>query len=187
MPDYSKAVAYKIQCLDEDIKEIYVGSSCNFTRRKCEHKSDCNTEHSKKYNYKVYQFIRDNGGWDNWRIVPIEKIKCIDKIEMLIEETKIIEREKATLNAKKAHSTKEEKKEYYDEYRKTYNPKYYEENKEQILEQSKIYRDENKEKTKESRKEKVLCECGKEIVKNRKARHIKSQYHIDRTVPPTNS
>ena len=62
MPNYEKCVMYKIICNDTTIKDIYVGSTCNFTRRKCGHKSDCNNANTSRYNLKVYQFIRTNGG-----------------------------------------------------------------------------------------------------------------------------
>lgn len=37
MPDYSKTIIYKIQHEDDE-SLVYVGSTTNFTRRKCEHK-----------------------------------------------------------------------------------------------------------------------------------------------------
>ena len=53
---------YKIY-LNED---VYVGSTNNFNRRMMEHKRKYNDPNSKAYNRAVYQFIRDNGGWDNF-------------------------------------------------------------------------------------------------------------------------
>ena len=34
MPDYSKCFIYKLCCRDASIEEIYIGSTCNLTRRK---------------------------------------------------------------------------------------------------------------------------------------------------------
>ena len=33
---------YKIYCKDESIKDIYIGSTSNFKRRKRDHRSRCN-------------------------------------------------------------------------------------------------------------------------------------------------
>ena len=66
MIDYVKTIIYKICCNDETIKECYVGHTTNFKQRKIEHKFACCNENSKSYNCKVYSFIRDNGGFNNW-------------------------------------------------------------------------------------------------------------------------
>ena len=71
--DYSKTIIYKICCNDLNVKEIYVGSTCNFIKRKSKHKDSCNNIKSKQYNYKLYQFIRDNQGWENFSMIEIEK------------------------------------------------------------------------------------------------------------------
>jgi hypothetical protein len=61
-----KGSVYKIYCKDSSITEFYVGSSCDFHQRKRKHKSSCNNPKDKQYNYKVYRYIRNNGGFDNW-------------------------------------------------------------------------------------------------------------------------
>ena len=30
-------------------------------------------------NMKIYQFIRDNGGWDNWTMIEVAKFVCDSK------------------------------------------------------------------------------------------------------------
>ena len=60
--DYTNTIIYKLVCIDINIKELYVGHTTNFTKRKYAHKYGCNNETSKKYNLHVYQFIRNNGG-----------------------------------------------------------------------------------------------------------------------------
>ena len=52
--------------------------------------------------------------------------------------------------------------------------KYRENNKETIAEKHKIYRDENKERINLQEREKIVCECGCEINKNNRTRHLKS-------------
>jgi len=59
MPDYSKCIIYKLCCKDLNIKEIYVGSTCNFTKRKWGHKTRFYSEN----NYKEYQIMKENGGF----------------------------------------------------------------------------------------------------------------------------
>ena len=90
MPDYSKCIIYKITCNDTSITECYVGSTCNFTRRKSQHKHKCNNVNTTGYNIPLYKFIRDNGGWDNFTMSPIKKFPCSDKMEKLIEELNIV-------------------------------------------------------------------------------------------------
>ena len=90
-------IIYKISCLDEDITFIYIGSTINYTRRKSGHKSKCNNENNKEYNYKLYQTIRNNGGWINWIMAPIEKLIC-SKIEGKIREDYHMTEHKANLN-----------------------------------------------------------------------------------------
>jgi hypothetical protein len=76
--DYEKTVFYKFVCNDLNIKDVYIGSTTDFTKRKNCHKSRCNKENNKKYHLKIYQTIRENGGWDNWKMIEIEKYKCND-------------------------------------------------------------------------------------------------------------
>ena len=52
---------------------MYVGHTTDYTRRKNNHKKD-----SKEFSYKLYKMIRDNGGWENWDMVEIEKYQCTD-------------------------------------------------------------------------------------------------------------
>ena len=95
MPDYSKVFVYKICCRDALIEEIYIGSTCNLTRRKNAHKSACNNEANKSF---VYQFIRDHGGWDNWDLIMIENFSCNTKMEKDKKERFWIETLKPKLN-----------------------------------------------------------------------------------------
>ena len=96
--DYSNTIIYKIVCKDPIITDCYVGHTTDFVKRKSLHKSDCNNEKSKKYNYYVYQFIRDNGGWDNWDMIQIEKACCNDSNEACKRERHHIELLGASLN-----------------------------------------------------------------------------------------
>jgi hypothetical protein len=75
---------YKIFCKDKKIKHCYIGSSSNIKQRMYLHKSRCNNEQSEFYNLKLYKFIRDNGGWDNFDYEIIEVNK--NKLNVIIEQ-----------------------------------------------------------------------------------------------------
>ncbi len=86
---------------------------------------------------------------------------------------------------------KEYKKQYYQD-NKEYKKQYYQDNKEHIKNTQQIYRDNNKEEINKKKKEyrdnnkeeisrkkaeKITCECGTIISKQRLARHIKTAKH----------
>jgi hypothetical protein len=96
--DYSKTVIYKIVCDDLNVTDNYVGSTTDFRKRKSTHKSICNNPNSKDYNRKIYQTIRDNGGWDNWTMIEIEKYPCTDNNEALARERYWVEKLNSSLN-----------------------------------------------------------------------------------------
>ena len=63
--DYKNSVIYRIYCKDENIKDCYIGSTKCFIDRFNFHKNLI-IKNLNYYKYEVYQFIRDNGGWDNF-------------------------------------------------------------------------------------------------------------------------
>ena len=73
--DYSKCVIYKIVCKDFSIKDLYVGSTTDFVKRRSVHKKECNDDKIRKVDLKIYKIIRVNGGWENWSIIAIEDYK----------------------------------------------------------------------------------------------------------------
>ena len=135
--DYSNTVIYKIVCKDPNVPEIYVGSTSNFTKRKCQHKRNTNHPSSKEYNNKKYQYIRDNGGWDNFDMIEIEKYQeCKDNNEKLKREREWFDKLNATTNKTRPIITHEEYIEYQKDYmlRTNYPKEYYKRNKEKIIE-----------------------------------------------------
>jgi hypothetical protein len=72
--DYNKTVYYKIYCKDKQVKDVYVFYTTSLSKRKTQHKRECNIEGNKKYNDPLYKSIRDNGGWHNWNI-GVYKVK----------------------------------------------------------------------------------------------------------------
>jgi hypothetical protein len=100
---------YKI-CCDDLPDFVYVGSTKAFRQRKRMHKIDCYNENAKKYNEKIYTTIRENGGWDNWRMVILEECGEITFTEARIKEEEYRVKLNANMNMKKCHQTEEEKK-----------------------------------------------------------------------------
>jgi len=174
--DYSQTIIYKLCCKDTNVLDIYIGHTTNFTQRKNQHKTSCCNETDKKYNQYVYQFIRDNGGWDNWSMIQIQEHNLKNKREAESTEHYWIEQLGAKLNTNKPYAKcKEEPKiykenwyeekknyilekarEHYQENKEQkleYQKQYAEEHKEEIAEKQKEYRDKNKEKLSEQKKE----------------------------------
>jgi hypothetical protein len=74
--DYSNTIIYKITCKDPNIKDIYVGHTINFVQRKSSHKQNCINSKSPNYKCKLYETIRSNGGWSNWKMEIIHFFSC---------------------------------------------------------------------------------------------------------------
>lgn len=177
MPDYSKCIIYKITCNDTEITDSYVGSTCNFTRRKCNHKSDCNNINGRGYNVPLYKFIRTNGGWSNWDMSPIKKFPCDDKMSKLIEERRVMEMLGATLNGNVPGRTG---KEYHQDNKESLNKKsreYHQLNKESCNKNSREYHQLNKEAISIRKNVKFNCVCGGKYTNSNKLSHQKTKKH----------
>jgi len=195
--DYSRTIIYKIVCNDLSITECYVGHTTNFIKRKNAHKTNCNNEKGKYYNLNVYQFIRENGNWENWNMVQIEKFSCENRLQACAKERYWIETLKAKLNSNIPNRTKREYNiQYYEtnkdklleygiQYRETNkeqinerHKQYYETNKDKRLEYQKQYNETNKEQINEKRNKKFNCEiCGGKYTRMNKSHHEKTNLH----------
>ena len=189
------AVVYKISCLDESVKECYIGSTVNFRKRIYQHKHFCHNENSKIYNLPLYKFIRENGGFDAWTMTIIDSLTTIDKNEILKCERRYVEEQKFRLNKEIPSRTmkeymkeyqkdhKEEIVEYYKQYREANretlnkkNKQYYLDHKEEMAEYKKQYREANREAILKRNNEKVQCErCGAFINRSNFGQHKKSK------------
>ena len=168
----TKVSFYRFVCNDPEIKSSYVGSTVNFRERKANHKKCCNNPNDKVYHLKIYQTIRDNGDWDNWRMIEIESRLVKDKREAERIETEFMEKFQSDMNSKKAHRIFETKAEYHKDWSL--------ENADKLKEQKQQYYLDNKErweKAAEKRKEKITCECGCVVSKGRFTTHLKSPKH----------
>ena len=124
--DYSKTHFYKVVCKDVNVKDYYIGHTANFTKRKNKHKTCCVNESNDHYNLRLYKFLRENGGWNNWDMVLINTENHKNRLEVLRREREYIEQYEPSLNSILPHRTEED--EIF--YRKTY----YQDNKESITE-----------------------------------------------------
>jgi len=165
--DYSQTCIYKLVHFDDlNDENIYVGHTTNMVKRRHKHKQSSCNPNNKEYNQKKYQYIRDNGGWDNWRMILVEKYPCNDIDEALVRERYWVKELKTTLNQNEPCRTKQE---------------YYLDNKEKISEYKKEYRDNNKEKIAEKKKEwqeankEQISERRKEYRENNKEKIIKQK------------
>jgi len=199
--DYSKCCIYKIEHFDDE-SLVYVGHTTNFDKRKTQHKGSCKNDSDKHYNLKVYQMIRENGGWNMFKMIEVQKYPCNDRREAERRENEVMKELKASMNMINSFRTKDEITEYYKEYHKDYResnkPKiqeykkeYRENNKHKIQEYDKDYRKNNKHKIQEQMKKyresnkskinaKVKCECGCEIVKRHLKEHQATKKHLEK-------
>ena len=206
--DYSKTIIYKFVCKDLSVKDLYVGHTTNWRQRKSMHNHHCNNSNSKKYNLKVYKTIRENGNWNNWDMIEIEKYPCNDDQTARSRERYWYEQLYTSMNTNRPLRTEEDEKQYQQnrdrteylslseviEHKKEYNKKYreknkkklkeknkeyYQNNKEQISEKRKEKYQKNKEQIREKRKEQYTCSCGITLTKTKKSRHEKSKKHIN--------
>ena len=198
-------IMYEIVCLDSNIGYNYVGSTKNFRARKCKHKNACNKETDINHHLNVYKYIRENGGWDNWVIRPLEEFKCETTIQSRIREQFWIDSKNAKLNMFKAYISEEQRKiqdQQYDlnnkDHIKARKQKYYIDNAEQL----KQYYEDNKQHIKEikamryqsnkaqfcedakqyrlnnpKQTSRKTCECGTNFYEYLESQHRKSKKH----------
>ena len=80
--NYTQTVIYKIEHTDKP-NLFYVGHTTDFTKRKNQHKTACIEDEPLKGQHKhLHQMIRDNGGWDEFKMVQVLKYPCKSKNEV---------------------------------------------------------------------------------------------------------
>jgi hypothetical protein len=168
--EWSRCIIYKIW-KDDD---FYVGSTTDFVKRQYHHKQSCNNE---TCNFKIYQMIREKGGWDSWQMIPLEEYKeCQTQVQARIREEEWRVKLNANLNMRKAFGA-ETRQEYlaqhHQEHKEERNKKsaqYHQEHKEEIKEKKKKYNQEHKEEIKQ--KNKKYYQEHKEEIKQKNIKHI---------------
>ena len=183
MSDYSKAVIYSLSCKDKNVLEFYIGSTHDEKEREINHK-DCNNKNREKYNYKVYQFIRANGGWENWIFKVIQEFPCENKIQLRIREQYHYDLLHPELNMVRPYISEEERKEQMAKYNednkeeiKEYFAKYYQDNIEEIKEKKAKYYEDNRDEILKRNNQKHNCECGGKYTTGCKAQHLNTNKH----------
>lgn len=103
---------YILYCKNLSVKDEYVGKSVDIYSRIHNHKSDCNSEVKKKSDTRLYNFMRQHGGFKEWEFSVLELCPrhITDKKEMsewlTQAEIKWIKQLEPTLNTQHSSSYK---------------------------------------------------------------------------------
>jgi len=191
MKTYVNTVIYQIKSKNPEITDCYIGHTTNLKSRKAEHKYACNNQNSKSFHMKVYTFIRDNGGWEQWDIVEIELYPCNTKKEAEIREhywyfkigsklneiSPILDLEKKQNTAEKRRQESLEQTKIKIEQKKKEREIYLEEHKEEIAKHKKQVRKEYAKKNREQINKKMR-EYNKQTAERRK--ELAHKYYEER-------
>ena len=170
--DYSKSVIYVLQCNDIEIKEEYVGSTKDFRKRKWSHKNACNNENNHNYNQSNYVFIREHGGWENWKMIQLEEFPCENKRELEKREEEIRRERKAKLNSHASYVDIN----YYQRQLELH-PNYSKDQYQRQLELHPNFVKERYQQRREKDRSKYTCElCGEELCISSRSRHNKRKH-----------
>jgi len=190
--NYSNGIIYKLCCKNPNIENIYIGSTTDIDCRKQYHINSCNNKNDFSYNNYKYKFIRENGNFENWDIIIVEKFSCDNKEQLEIRERYWYDKLKPQLNSIKPRSTIKEKNLLKNEWNKKnknkkneWSKKNYSNNddrKKYINDYNKKYYEENKStyhnlyKNNYIKNGKINCEiCNCSIIKSNLKRHQQSK------------
>jgi len=115
---WNNACIYKIYCKDKKIKDFYIGSTtCELRVRKNQHKTSY-----KKSNSKLYNFMKNNGGFNNFEFIIIQEYPTnnLKKLRDIENEYQLIL--KPNLNSQKVQI--KNYSEYFKKYDKQLREKY---------------------------------------------------------------
>jgi hypothetical protein len=177
--DYANTVIYKIVCNDLNITQCYVGHTTDLVRRRQHHKKACIYEKGPEYNTKKYKIIRDEGGFENWNMILIEKYPCLDVYEAKKKEREWYEKLNSKLNTLSPQRTLTNQ-EYYIANREHIIKQvqiYAANHKKEIAEHGRLHRISHKEENSTRRSKRITCECGLDINLDHKSRHLKTKLH----------
>jgi hypothetical protein len=150
-----KYIIYRITTGDY----TYIGSTVDLKQRKKTHKCDCNKEGGANYNLRIYQMIRETGGWDKCEMVPIEEFECENRTYALIREEHWRREYNANMNSMRAYTTEEEAKANHKARQKK-------------------YRESNKEIINAKQNQQYTCACGGNYQHSHKSKHERTKKHI---------
>jgi len=146
---------YMIECKDPSIKDTYIGKATHLSSRINAHKFQYKDESKSN---KLYDFIRKNGGWDNFEFKVLQVLYGNSKKIVNEIEKEAILQFKPTLN--------------------TINVKYNFDVDTRSTEYAKMWREKNRERINNQPCFTLIkCECGAEVKKCRMKTHLKSKKH----------
>ena len=153
---------YIIKCKDPDIDGCYVGQTAHYIKRCKQHRYNSKCILSDAYHRTIYQYIRDNGGFSNFKIDILQTVeaeqKTIDKVEAFYI------RKFKSLNHQMPARTRKQ---------------YHIDNRQKLNTASILYYNQHREILTEKKKESFLCSCGSTYTRSHKARHLKSDKHLN--------
>jgi len=160
----ASGIVYKLHHRSKDLdNNFYIGSTVSEKDRRWKHKTACNNQNDPKYNYKVYQFIRENDGWNSWELEPIKKyfnvtIRQLERYEQQTRDELLPNLNNHKSGSGISHIYQIDQNEYNRQNMK----QYYQENRDGIL---------------EKKRHKFTCDCGGSFASSNKSRHLKSKKH----------
>ena len=184
---------YVLKSKDTKILDCYIGSTKDLEKRKIQHFYSC--RHNS--NRKLYNFINNNGGYNNWYIEVIKNIQNITRQDLKKEEKEFILKYKPTLNKNiPLQTNKEWRSKNKDRLRKNqtrFNYLYKHEYNKKRLENyrkkrdiinlcSKAYYHKNKKKINEKLNTKINCICGSSVSKAFFKEHCKRHVHKNKMI-----
>jgi predicted GIY-YIG superfamily endonuclease len=93
---------YFIYCIKFKNDIVYIGSTNNFSQRKSKHKKNTTNKRGKLYWLKLYLYIRENGGINNFIFEILENGEKETKEEIRKIEQNFIDKYNPNLNSKKS-------------------------------------------------------------------------------------
>ena len=93
---------YKIAI--KDTKYCYIGSTTNLNRRMASHKNSSHNYLQPNYHFKLYEVIREHGGWENVVCSIVGAHQVESRCDAMVQEQKYIVQHKANLNSMSATS-----------------------------------------------------------------------------------
>ena len=114
-PSIKDYIFYKIFCVDKSVELSYIGSTADWKQRNRSHKYNCNNQNSRAYNTKVYTSIRENGGWNNFKMIEIGKQEQLTPQQATQIEEQYRINLNANMNTRSCFRAEEEKQDYHKE------------------------------------------------------------------------
>jgi hypothetical protein len=186
MVNYSNGKIYKIEPINGEEGEIYIGSTTKklLSQRMSKHRSEYNGWLNSK-NTKTTSFdLFDKYGINNCKIILLELVNAKSKDELISREAFYIRSLECVNKVIPDRTTEEYKKTYYENNKENIKNRVneYRKNNSKIIKERKTnYYENNKEKINEKRKENrkldFTCDCGSICKLSHKSDHFKTKKH----------